>query len=247
MRERVHSRRPAFSLIEVVIAIAIIGVLLSILLPSLSAARRGSHRERCAGNQVMLGQAWSAYLEDHDRRFPVLVNQPAWRWGGAQFSVVSDAGHLDLNRPLSPYVAAPSDERSAVSLFECPADSGISAGVSEAGTGGRTAFRAFGTSYRANAFLLSGYESADSEPMPISRDALLAAPASMVLLGDAGWFEQLNDTGRVAHWHGDDGRCNLLFLDGSVRRRAVGAGAEPSAVVFECALRPASEVVQQTD
>jgi prepilin-type processing-associated H-X9-DG protein len=224
-------------MIELAVAIVIIAAVLAIILPSLSAARRGSHREQCVNNQALLGKAWSAYLADHNRQFPVLVNQPAWQWGGVRFSAITDEPHLDFNRPLTYYVSAPSSDRSATNLFRCPGDRGITSDLLEAGTGGRTAFRSFGTSYRANAFLLSGTSFDRGDSAPIARDALLAAPASMVLLGDAGWYEQLHSTGRQAHWHGEDGLCNLLFLDGSVQLRRVGPGAEPSAIVFECAVR----------
>lgn len=250
METLAKSHRTAFSLIELVIAIAVIGVLLSILLPSLHSARSASHREQCAHNLSMLGVAWGAYLDDHNQQFPVLLAQPAWQWGGARFSAVNGEGHLDLNRPLSMYVSAPAGERTAVSVLECPADTGIESDLDGAGTGGRSAFRSFGASYRANSFLLTGWMSAEaSDRRPISRDALLAPPAAMVLIGDAGWYEQQHQTGRTAHWHGDDGQCNLLFLDGSVREQAVGADAEPNAVVFECALResPASSSDQTND
>ncbi len=250
MDQRSRQSPAGFSLVEVVIAIAIIAVLLSILVPSLNSARTSSQREVCVHNQTQLGTAWAAYLDDNNRQFPVLLNQPSWRWGGASFNAVDDKARLDFNRPLSAYASAPSSDRSAVSVFECPADRGIESGLSESGTGDRTAFRSFGTSYRANSFLMEGHVDDSGARRNITRDALLAAPASMVLIGDAGWYEQRLQTGRTAHWHGDDGLCNVLFLDGSVRSRHFGPDAEPSAVVFECALldtQPAEDSVLTDD
>ncbi len=40
-----------------------------------------------------------------------------------------------------------------VEIFSCPADRGITDEYGEVGTGRRTAYRSFGTSYRANSLL----------------------------------------------------------------------------------------------
>lgn len=226
------SRRCGFSLVELAIAIAVIGVLLAILVPSLSAARRASYRERCSANQALLGKAWIGYLADHEQRFPLVLAQPAWQWGGVRFSAVNDNAHLDFQRPITPYVAAPGDGQTVMSVFECPADDGIVTGLRESATGGRSVYRSFGTSFRANSFVLSGRRN-DGGVRPIVRGELLASPAQLVLVGDAGWYEIREQTGRTAHWHGDDGACNLCFLDGSVRFRDVQPAGAASPLMFE--------------
>jgi len=226
------SRGYGFSLVELAIALAVIAVLLAVLVPSLSAARRASYRERCAVNQALLGKAWSGYLADHRQQFPVVRAQPAWQWGGVRFSAVSDAPHLDFQRPLTPYVSAPSGEQSVTSVFRCPADHGITTGLRESATGGRSVYRSFGTSYRANSFLLSGRRTEHGR-RGIRRSELLASPAQLVLTGDAGWYEVREQTGRQAHWHDDQGGCNFCFLDGSVRYRIVEPAGRPSPLVFE--------------
>jgi len=92
--------------------------------------------------------------------------------------------------------------------------------------------QSFGTSFRANSFLLSG-RSADNGRRPIRRGELLVSPAQLVLIGDAGWYEIREQTGRQAHWHDEDGACNFCFLDGSVRYREVEPAGQPSPLVIE--------------
>jgi prepilin-type N-terminal cleavage/methylation domain-containing protein len=55
--------RAGFTLLELAISLAVVCALLVILLPALSTARMSSHRALCAGNQRLLGQAWSMYVE----------------------------------------------------------------------------------------------------------------------------------------------------------------------------------------
>lgn len=230
------TRHRGFSLLEAAIALIIIAVLLAILVPSLSAARSASFRERCLQNQAVIGKAWFAYLEDHNKKFPIIASQPAWQWGGVRFSAINNEPHIDFQRPISPYVGAPSDDQSAANVFRCPADRGIVTSAGESATGGRSAFRSFGTSFRANGFLTSGTlipSDKGSILQPIDRNMLLSAPASLVLCGDAAWYEQRYSTGRQAHWHGSDGKCNLLFLDGSVRQREVLPMDVPTPMAFE--------------
>ena len=49
---------PAFTLLELLIALVIVGALLAILLPTLTSARIASHRADCARHQIALSEAW---------------------------------------------------------------------------------------------------------------------------------------------------------------------------------------------
>lgn len=56
----------AFSLIELLVVISIIALILAILLPSLSGARRRSWQVRCLTNLRNVSMGWDMYASDHD-------------------------------------------------------------------------------------------------------------------------------------------------------------------------------------
>jgi len=63
-------RNRAFTLVELLIVIAIIGVLIGLLMPTISGARESSRRVTCASNLRNLGAALFAYAADNDRKLP---------------------------------------------------------------------------------------------------------------------------------------------------------------------------------
>ena len=63
--------RKAFSLVELLVVIGIIAVLLALLLPALSKARRQAQQVACLSNLRQLGIALLAYAEEHRGWFPV--------------------------------------------------------------------------------------------------------------------------------------------------------------------------------
>ena len=87
------------------------------------------------------------YLEANDGRFPVIHDQPAWKYGGVRFSRVDETtAFLDYNLPLNRYLSTHRLDAPAEALFRCPADRGITGETGGVGTGDRTAYEAFGTS-----------------------------------------------------------------------------------------------------
>jgi prepilin-type processing-associated H-X9-DG protein len=211
-------RQFGFNLLELVISLGIILVLLAVLIPALSSARAHSHRLTCAARERHLGSAWELYLADHDDRFPFVPIQPGWHYGGVRFSAVTGQSFLDSQRPLNPYVGAAAVGESGHALFRCPADCGIRHQLEAVGTGGRTAYSSFGTSFRINAALVDArIGGVADEPRGLHRHEITTAPSRMLLLGDPLWYETYEQTGRDADWHADGGSSNLLFMDGSVR------------------------------
>ncbi len=61
----------AFSLIEVLVVVAIIALLISLLLPSFSRARAQARSVQCSSNLRQIGMAMSAYSHDYADRFPI--------------------------------------------------------------------------------------------------------------------------------------------------------------------------------
>ncbi len=60
-----NERRRGFTLVELLVVIAIIALLMSILLPSLSAARESGRRVKCLTAQKMIAMAATLYADQH--------------------------------------------------------------------------------------------------------------------------------------------------------------------------------------
>jgi len=223
------------TLLETAFALVLIAVLLSILLPALSSARVTSHKDQCQSNLRHMGEAWTSYLADHQDQYPFVPVQPAWQYGGVRFSTIDRAALPDVNRPLTTYLNLRKTRVYNEVSVCCPADRGIASDASAAGTGGRSAFESFGTSYRANAQLLDArLAGVSEEARGMRRKEITMGPSKLVVCGDAVWYEVAEATGRHADWHGEPDAGNLLFLDGSVRFQKITV---PGAMAFDPASR----------
>ena len=69
-----------FTLIELLVVIAIIGILASMILPSLGKARDRSRGASCKNNQKQMGLAFLMYAEDNKFMAPFTSRN----WGGRQ-------------------------------------------------------------------------------------------------------------------------------------------------------------------
>lgn len=70
IRNTGHHRYNGFTLIELMVVISIISLLVSILLPALSTARRQAKSIQCASQVKQIGVAMHLYLHDYDGYFP---------------------------------------------------------------------------------------------------------------------------------------------------------------------------------
>lgn len=66
----------AFTLIELLVVVAIIALLISILLPSLTAAREQARTTKCAANLKQVGIAVAAYLNENRGSYPISYCYP---------------------------------------------------------------------------------------------------------------------------------------------------------------------------
>ena len=79
-----HSRKSrGFTLVELLVVIGIIALLISILLPSLNAARRQATRIACAANIRSIGQSYQLYAAEYKGAYPPVQmwHWPSGNWG----------------------------------------------------------------------------------------------------------------------------------------------------------------------
>jgi prepilin-type N-terminal cleavage/methylation domain-containing protein len=112
-----RKHRLGFTLIELLVVVAIIALLISILLPSLNAAREQARVTKGLANHRSVMQSVHAYFNDFNDRFPVFTDlSPGyigfcpWAWAGKtphQYWERSLTGLWYITaskRPLNPYI-----------------------------------------------------------------------------------------------------------------------------------------------
>ncbi|RME95163.1 MAG: DUF1559 domain-containing protein [Verrucomicrobia bacterium] len=60
----------AFSLVELLVTLAVLSVLAALLLPALGRAKAQARRVDCLNRLRQMGLAWMIHLDDHENRFP---------------------------------------------------------------------------------------------------------------------------------------------------------------------------------
>jgi prepilin-type N-terminal cleavage/methylation domain-containing protein/prepilin-type processing-associated H-X9-DG protein len=72
MQRNTHlTKRPGFTLIEILVVIAIIAILAAILFPVFARARENARRASCASNMKQLALSTLMYVQDYDSSLPI--------------------------------------------------------------------------------------------------------------------------------------------------------------------------------
>ena len=105
-----HGRkRRAFTLIEILVVIAIIGILAAILFPVFSRAREGARRVSCSSNLKQIGLGAMQYTQDN-------ANILMRNWSGTDFGPSDATERYKWMDAIQPYIKN-------TKVFTCPSDS----------------------------------------------------------------------------------------------------------------------------
>lgn len=105
---QVFSRKPAFSLVEVLVGIVVLAVLVALIVPFYSGFRFKSGLMACTNNQRAIGVASNLYASDHNGQYP-----PFWSGGSMSSSGSQKSLAAYLVPPKGNYLE---DQR----IFRCP-------------------------------------------------------------------------------------------------------------------------------
>ncbi len=83
-------RRAGFTLVEILVVLAIIGILAAILFPVFGRAREAAKRASCSSNLKQLGVAFQLYTKDYADRYPFPGNFQGWKAPTASWVTSTD-------------------------------------------------------------------------------------------------------------------------------------------------------------
>lgn len=213
--------RGAFSIVELLITVAIVTLLLAVLLPSLSHARQGARRAVCLSNQRQIALAMHAYAADADDRFPIAQYFDAARLANVAWDTVTLPGTPPRVEPglIWQYT-------SGGAVQQCPSYEGPSMTAADPYTGYN-----YNTTYIGRGQGEGPYLGMGEAP---ARVADVRRPTLAALIGDGGWLSGANKfmrspldagvaegtvhAGGQAYRHLD--ATNVLFADGHGQARS---------------------------
>ena len=124
-------RKDAFTLVELLVVITIIGILVGLLLPAVQAAREAARRMQCSNNMKQVGLAIHNHESAH-RQLPAgwtstnVDGDPGWGWAAALLPFMEASNvYQRINKSLP--IADPLHEDVrlfSVPNFVCPTDTG---------------------------------------------------------------------------------------------------------------------------
>ena len=223
-----------FTLIEILIVVAVLAVLLAILLPCLGKARIQARRIQCQGNLRNIVQGYDMYLGDNNEMYytlrmegnTVIGKNAEYTFGGWKGS------ENTIKRPVNRYTdtAINVHDANTAEVFWCPSDRGGHEYYPD-----RT-FNSTGNSYQANPALTNRELMVEAgwypEPWREINQLIrsrspkkrtnVSQPSRVIFMGDYHWADQWDATWyectyqALHNWHGKRHYFNMAFVDGHI-------------------------------
>jgi prepilin-type N-terminal cleavage/methylation domain-containing protein/prepilin-type processing-associated H-X9-DG protein len=130
-------KRHAFTLVELLVVMAVIGMLVGLLLPAVQAARESAARSQCSNNLKQIGLALHAYHDSKHVFPPGYVDRntnpnvtpdgdlgPGWGWASMLLPNIEQGNVFDqinFNQAVGSGVNAVVSQRN-LPIFQCPSD-----------------------------------------------------------------------------------------------------------------------------
>jgi prepilin-type N-terminal cleavage/methylation domain-containing protein/prepilin-type processing-associated H-X9-DG protein len=117
--------KSAFTLVELLLVIGVVGILTAILLPALQSAKERAKRIQCVNNEKQLATTWFLYATDHSDKLvangiPIRVPTPNIKWVQGQFVIPEDSTNADWI--LNPQWALYAHYIRSAKTYVCPGD-----------------------------------------------------------------------------------------------------------------------------
>lgn len=203
MSSCVRAKISGFTLVELIVSIAIMSILFALLLPALARARESAWRANCTNNLRQIGIAFELYAQENKERYPAASDPVStspfyWLWMGRGWRT-----------KLAEYIPGDKDNPG---VFWCPSDSTAEEDFESTSYAYSMAFYHSPEQINAMSQVSDNY----SNPVPTKpqKTASVRIPSKKILVGE--WYANHEAWGEDDGWFGLGGKRLYLFADGHV-------------------------------
>lgn len=198
---RARSRRAAFTLMEILVVLAIIMLLAAMLFPVFSRSRESARRATCQSNLKQIGLSVLQYAEDYDSKTP-----PRYTGTGA-----ADRNPNNWRVLIYPYVKS-------IEIFRCPSNPENETSATDAPADGIDISASYAVNYNSGTGLgVFG----NNDGRDIVHDAMVTFPSETISVAETTSTRPDIDMDDIALfgelYAGHIGVSNYLFFDGHVK------------------------------